>query len=106
VEQAGGHRFGDVVGEQIPANQRLWDMLVVQAKQRFNTYPSQAASHWIHEEYVKRGGRFVRKKSEIPDSTKRTEEEEKSKHFRDGDGPSKAQLNRVSSALRARRRTV
>lgn len=34
-------------------------MLVAQAKQKFQTYPSIPASKWVHSEYVKRGGTFV-----------------------------------------------
>ncbi len=47
-----------------PANPRLWAMLVRQAKARFHPYPSIPAQKWIHEEYVRRGGRFVRSKKE------------------------------------------
>lgn len=43
----------------IPANQRLWAMLQFQARHKFRVYPSPAASHWVHQEYVQRGGRFV-----------------------------------------------
>jgi hypothetical protein len=45
--------------QQVPQNRRLWDMLVSQARHRFRVYPSPAASHWVHKEYVQRGGRFV-----------------------------------------------
>ena len=44
---------------QQPQNQRLWNMLVAQARTRFNTYPSLPASKWVHSEYVKKGGQFV-----------------------------------------------
>lgn len=43
----------------IPANQKLWNMLVLQAKARFTKWPSLPASRWVHEEYVKKGGRFI-----------------------------------------------
>lgn len=58
-------KFGDVVGQQIPANQRLWDLLVMRAKHRFNTYPSPAASHWVHQEYTNAGGQFVKSRKEM-----------------------------------------
>lgn len=45
--------------KQEPQNTRLWNMVVAQAKQKFRVYPSMAASKWVHEEYTKRGGRFV-----------------------------------------------
>lgn len=44
---------------QVPTNQRLWQMIIMQAKARFATYPSPGASHWVHEEYVKHGGQFA-----------------------------------------------
>lgn len=43
----------------VPANQKLWNMLIAQAKTKFRVYPSLAASKWIHDQYVKEGGRFV-----------------------------------------------
>jgi len=58
-------KFGDVVGQQIPANQRLWDLLVMRAKHRFNTYPSPAASHWVHQEYVNAGGQFAKSRKDM-----------------------------------------
>lgn len=43
----------------IPANQKLWRMLTQQARAKFRVYPSPAASHWVHQQYVQKGGRFV-----------------------------------------------
>lgn len=43
----------------VPSNPKLWRMLVAQAKQKFHVYPSPAASHWVHEQYVKHGGQFT-----------------------------------------------
>ncbi len=34
-------------------------MLVAQARAKFAKYPSPAASHWVHEHYLKSGGRFT-----------------------------------------------
>ena len=44
---------------QQPQNQRLWSMLVAQARTKFAKYPSLPASKWVHSEYVKKGGQFV-----------------------------------------------
>lgn len=46
--------------DHIPMNPRLWNLYVARAKAKFaGHYPSPGASHWVHEEYVKAGGRFV-----------------------------------------------
>ena len=58
-------KFGNVTGQQIPANQRLWDLLIARAKHRFNVYPSPAASHWVHQEYVNAGGQFVKSRKDM-----------------------------------------
>jgi hypothetical protein len=50
---------------QIPANPKLHNMVVVQAKARFSKYPSPAAAHWVHTHYVQMGGKFVESKKEI-----------------------------------------
>lgn len=42
-----------------PANPRLWKMIILQAKMKFKKYPSPAASHWVHDQYINHGGRFV-----------------------------------------------
>lgn len=42
-----------------PTNERLWHMLVVQAKAKFVKFPSPTASAWVHHKYVQMGGRFV-----------------------------------------------
>lgn len=34
-------------------------MLIAQAKTRFRVYPSLAASKWVHDQYIKEGGKFV-----------------------------------------------
>lgn len=44
---------------QIPQNQNLWHMLIAQARAKFAKYPSPAASHWVHEHYLKSGGKFL-----------------------------------------------
>lgn len=49
----------------IPANQKLWRMLTQQARSKFRVYPSPAASHWVHQQYVQHGGRFVESTKEL-----------------------------------------
>ena len=43
----------------VPANEKLYAMVVTQAKQRYRVYPSPGASHWVHRRYLELGGRFV-----------------------------------------------
>lgn len=44
---------------QVPANPKLYEMFVAQAKAKYSTYPSPGASHWVHSQYEKHGGRFI-----------------------------------------------
>ena len=61
-----GRRQSDPEKKQnlIPQNPRLWNMLTQEAKSRFLKFPSLPASKWIHSEYVKRGGIFVKSTKE------------------------------------------
>jgi len=43
---------------QVPVNQRLYAMVVFQAKQKYRVYPSPGASHWVHKRYLELGGKF------------------------------------------------
>lgn len=43
----------------VPVNRRMWNMFILQAKRKYRVYPSPAASHWVHQQYVQHGGRFV-----------------------------------------------
>ena len=61
---------------EVPTNQRLWNMLVLQAKTKFKTWPSIPASTWVRKEYTQRGGRFV-------DSKKVTEAKKKKEAAKD-----------------------
>jgi hypothetical protein len=54
---------------QVPVNTTLWNMVITQAKARFAKYPSPGASHWVHSEYEKKGGKF----KEVSEETKRQE---------------------------------
>ena len=44
---------------QVPTNQKLYGMVVNQAKQKYRIYPSPGASHWVHKRYLELGGKFV-----------------------------------------------
>lgn len=43
----------------VPSNQRLWNMLIVQAKAKYGKWPSLPASRWVHQQYLEKGGRFI-----------------------------------------------
>jgi len=49
----------------VPANPKMYNSIVVQAKSKFAKYPSPAAAHWVHTKYTQMGGKFVQSKSEI-----------------------------------------
>jgi len=51
--------------KQLPANPKMWNMYVAQAKSRFRVYPSPAAAHWVHSHYSQSGGKFVDKESQV-----------------------------------------
>lgn len=42
----------------IPMNEKLYAMVVTQAKAKYRIYPSPGASHWVHRRYIELGGRF------------------------------------------------
>ena len=42
-----------------PANQKLYLMIVAQAKAKYSNYPNPGASHWVHERYIQSGGKFI-----------------------------------------------
>ena len=43
---------------QVPMNNKLWAMIVAQAKAKYTNYPNPGASHWVHQQYIKNGGKF------------------------------------------------
>jgi hypothetical protein len=43
---------------QVPTNTRLWAMIITQAKAKYTNYPNPGASHWVHQQYIKNGGKF------------------------------------------------
>lgn len=51
--------------KQIPANERLYNMITTQAKSKFAKYPSPAAAHWVSSRYRQMGGKYVSSKREI-----------------------------------------
>ena len=71
-------RKGHFREEKVPTNPRLWKMVVKRAQMRFTPYPSLPASHWIHNEYVKQGGQFIKQQTntESRKERRKTEREE------------------------------
>ena len=51
--------------KQEPANPKLYNMVVTQARAKFTTYPSPAAAHWVHTRYSQMGGQYVKSKKEV-----------------------------------------
>lgn len=43
---------------QVPTNEKLYAMVVFQAKAKYRIYPSPGASHWVHRRYLELGGKF------------------------------------------------
>ena len=43
---------------EVPTNEKLYAMVVNQAKARYRVYPSPGASHWVHKRYLELGGKF------------------------------------------------
>lgn len=43
----------------VPVNQKLWQLIITQAKAKYTNYPNPGASHWVHQQYIKHGGKFV-----------------------------------------------
>lgn len=42
-----------------PANEKLWNTIILIAKSKFRVWPSAAAAHWVHQSYVQKGGQFI-----------------------------------------------
>lgn len=43
---------------EVPQNEKLWSMVVFQAKTKYHPYPSPGASAWAHRRYIELGGKF------------------------------------------------
>ena len=50
--------------DQVPANPKLYNMIVTQSKTRFAKH-SPASAHWIHTHYLQMGGTFVKSKKDV-----------------------------------------
>jgi hypothetical protein len=74
---------------QHPQNPRLFAMYVAQAKTHFDVYPSPAASHWVHEHYVKAGGRFVETDEKSEARRRETEKRHREVHHKKRRGEKK-----------------
>ena len=61
---------------QQPTNPKLWQMVISQARARFAKYPSPGASHWVHQEYEKHGGKFI-------DTVEQHRREQAIEHFKE-----------------------
>ena len=48
----------------VPANPKLYNLIVVQAGTRFSKQ-SPAKAHWIHAKYLQMGGKFVPSKKDV-----------------------------------------
>jgi len=55
---------------QIPANQKLWNMYVAQAKARYHVWPSPTAAKWVHDHYAQSGGKFVNSTKDVDERFK------------------------------------
>lgn len=55
---------------EIPLNEKLWTMVVFQAKTKYHPYPSPGASAWAHRHYIELGGKF----GEVNEQTKRAKQ--------------------------------
>ena len=43
----------------VPVNEKLWALIITQAKAKYTNYPNPGASHWVHQQYLKHGGKFI-----------------------------------------------
>jgi hypothetical protein len=60
----------------VPVNEKLYAMVVFQAKAKYRIYPSPGASHWVHRRYLEMGGKFI-------DSEEVARRKEAIKHYQD-----------------------
>lgn len=42
----------------VPTNEKLYGLVVTQAKAKYRIYPSPGASAWVHRRYLELGGKF------------------------------------------------
>ena len=67
------------MAQQIPANQKLWNMYVSQAKARYHVWPSPTAAKWVHDHYAQSGGRFVDSQKKVDPRFKDDKDKSKEK---------------------------
>lgn len=84
-----------------PQNERLWNMLVAQARSKFVKYPSLPASKWVHDEYVKKGGQFV-ESAKDSDESKDKRDKKTSHTALKGNAAAKRHKERAKKRGRAR----
>jgi hypothetical protein len=65
---------------QKPANEKLWNMVIAQAKAKYSRYPNPAASHWVHEKYVQSGGKFIDSNDPVVKKQKAAAKEAEARH--------------------------
>lgn len=71
---------------QEPQNPRLFQMYVLQAKAHFRTWPSPAASAWVHQHYTQAGGRFMETDEKSEGKRRETEKRHRDLKKRHGRG--------------------
>ena len=73
----------------VPVNEKLYAMVVGQAKAKYRIYPSPGASHWVHRRYLELGGKFedseeiARRKMIMEHAKERIEERRRHEHDKD-----------------------
>lgn len=65
--------------KQLPANPKMYNMVVAQARTKFTTYPSPAAAHWVRNRYTQMGGQYVKSKKDIDPKMRDYAQEERDK---------------------------
>lgn len=69
--------------KQLPANPKMYNMVVAQARTKFTTYPSPAAAHWVRTRYTQMGGQYVKSKKDIDPKMRDYAQEERDKKEKD-----------------------
>jgi hypothetical protein len=57
------------MAKPIPQNQKLWDLLIGQAKAKFPSHSDNLSfpgAKWVSAEYTRQGGQYVDSKNDIP----------------------------------------
>ena len=59
------------MGKPIPENQKLWDLLIGQAKAKYPSHSTNLSfpgAKWVSAEYNRQGGKYVGSKHDIPEN--------------------------------------